>query len=115
MKLLVCVFPSGELMAGDTAKVTDAEAEVRLLQMDGRYRVWEVQKDLGPDQVPAPAAKVEKAAPVLEAPAPEPAAEELEEEPAAKEAAEEEAAEEEAAEAAADEVVAPRRGRKSSR
>jgi len=110
MKLLVCVFPFGDFMVGDTAKVTDAEAEVQLLQMNGRYRVWEMQKDLGPDAAPAPEAKAEpkpeaevvvEEEPALEAPAIEPAAELAEEAELSPEALEE--------------VAAPRRGRKPSK
>lgn len=109
MKLLVCVFPFGDFMVGDTARVTDAEAEVQLLQMNGRYRVWEMQKDLGPDAAPAPEAKA----------APEPPAEEPVEEPAfeapAPEPAAEPAEEAELPEEAVEEVAAPRRGRKPSK
>lgn len=109
MKLLVCVFPFGDFMVGDTAKVTDAEAEVQLLQMNGRYRVWEMQKDLGPDAAPAPEAKAEPKPeaevvveePAPEAPAPEPAAELADEAELSPEALEE--------------VAAPRRGRKPSK
>jgi hypothetical protein len=106
MKLLVCVFPWEEFTVGDTLKVADAEAEVRLLLKNGRYHVWEMQKDLGPDAAPAPQAPA--------APAPEPVAELPKEEPI-EVPAQEEPAEEAALEEPADEVVAPRRGRKASR
>lgn len=69
-KRLVCIHPHASYEFGIVETVDDTTAATMLGIFAGRYRCWELLKDLGPDANPAPAAPapVQQKEATLEAP-----------------------------------------------